>query len=49
LKDLWERDRIAKDPNSDFSKKVRKVVKLDEASELILESYNATIGIREYL
>jgi len=49
LKDLWERDRISKDPNSNFSKKARKVVKLDEASDLILESFKFTLGLRDTL
>jgi len=49
LKDLMDRDRASKDQNSDFSKKVRKVVKLDEATDLIMESYKYTIGLRETL
>ena len=49
LNDLWERDRASKDPNSNFSKKVRKVVKLDEASDLILDSFKLTLGLRDTL
>ena len=49
LRDLQDRHRLGKDKSSPFPVKMRRHLRLDVASELIMDSYKQTLGAREVL